>query len=1313
MIYHRFLILVLFMGCLFGCVQAHGQAESLSDRVAAWQHTIVCIDEKVPNACLSTYVTERASCTDTHLLAKLVVGVGTGENIHWTESPKVLSVQDFPGGIEAVYHLGEYEITTRILPYFGEPESVDRQGSALFEVKCNPAVPVTVKCGEGDAVTMGGRSAILRDSQVGKEGDEALIHEDTGILKSRNHSVIVAVKSTSAIKTINGDKGGTILSIQFPEGKGSMMMGYSDSLEKAISLAGFNPEEAVNEIDNHYENLLGSSWIETPEKVLDEAFRGALITLEYNWLKPYGWIEAIHHWVCMWHMQVTGALGWVGQADRVRESLLAHANHLFPTGAVPQFCPGGFIRRDFGGSNQFFSWQVNQYWKYTGDQDAAKVLYLALKKVIQQTYLECDEDGDLLLRWGAQIGNQEDFIHTPFNGTSPSIEGIQMLKTASQLASVLGFPDEAAAYQSKAQIAVTRLKEQLWQEDLGRFMYYKDPLGLVRPDGQYHTLIYPVIYGLLDPIDSWTSIRHLRDRLTGTDGPVYCSNNFPTHNEMTTGCQAGAAQQPWGAKGLAAVGLRNEVYRPLKAVAEWVMNERLRGTWMEVAHEPVPSHFTPPAGLYMQSVIEDLFGLRVNKPEGILRVLPSFPDAWPSANLVLPEFSAAYQHDGDRFVYTITSQNKLKRVIQWSLPPCRIKEFKINGTEKEYSLTPGVNCVVLSASTASEMSTAIELLIDPFKYNIENIKSVAEGDLFEVRPEGLHILKIEDRSKVLSGYSIENNGNLRATIRKGQLKPYLGYGRLGLLNFSRRSFFLLCSIGEGTPFWVPIDVTVLPRYEAAVTVSTQDKSDSWNIRLLLRNNTSDPVQGSTLINIAGTNHALDVDIPSRTEKNYAINLNSQILGHLSPGENQGTWFVGDEWGVTFKFEVQQEQLASISTKRDERRSNVSFPLQENMLKNDLERPGIRSFRPYDWMGWDQYAPNLSSLVGQSTMTVAEIPGLSFHITENKLIPVSSKTGTSSVTIDLFGTALKKVYLLVIPYLDNHDAFVKVANVSIRTESGAVISRDLFSPGDLDWGSGDKKHFLDWTWSREEPRKNRFDLLPLLDPTMEDWNEGKAPAFPQPEYWSTCLVRRVPSATLNVVELNLPERSKASSLTISVFGADPALGLVAVSGELFESDPLFSLFQRGETAALSRPRRILYHLNQPGNLEGWKTEGNAFCVAAQPGLFPTATLNSLVSKGESATGKATSPEFEIDSPYLTFDLQGGTSGNGNQLTVQLVESSTGKMLHSITPSGTHASREVRIPVANYFGWRVHLEVVDGNPNPTMAWIGISNIALASK
>ena len=171
----------------------------------------------------------------------------------------------------------------------------------------------------------------------------------------------------------------------------------------------------------------------------------------------------------------------------------------------------------------------------------------------------------------------------------------------------------------------------MWRSDLGRFVYFDDLQGNPRLDGQYHTLTYPAIFGITDLLDSYTSLRHLSDRLTDSSGAIYCSNNFPYHAVGTWGMQAGAAQQPWGAWGYAAAGLRNRVSDPLHALAGWVMDDNHRGSWPEVSTEAVPAYFSAPAGLYVAAVVEALFGLEMHAPDGYIRVSPNFPDDWPSS----------------------------------------------------------------------------------------------------------------------------------------------------------------------------------------------------------------------------------------------------------------------------------------------------------------------------------------------------------------------------------------------------------------------------------------------------------------------------------------------------------------------------------------------------------------------------------------------------------------------------------------------------------------------------------------------------------
>jgi len=265
-----------------------------------------------------------------------------------------------------------------------------------------------------------------------------------------------------------------------------------------------------------------------------------------------------------------------------------------------------------------------------------------------------------------------------------------MMRTRATVARALGDEPTAREMEWRIQLAKTRLRSELWMDDLGRFMFYKNPSGNRRLDGQYQTCIYPVIYDIVDPLDGWTGMRHLRDRLTRVNGEVYLSNDFPDHLVeifATWGMQAGAAQQPWAAWGLAALGLNNEAWRPLAAISHWVMDDLKRGSWPEVAYDGRLGYFSPPAALFVQATIEAIFGLRVDKPERTLTISPSFPDHWPSANLTLPAFSAEYRRDGDRITYVVHSREPLARRLRWRVAPGNVVSLRANGQPLGFKLS--------------------------------------------------------------------------------------------------------------------------------------------------------------------------------------------------------------------------------------------------------------------------------------------------------------------------------------------------------------------------------------------------------------------------------------------------------------------------------------------------------------------------------------------------------------------------------------------------------------------------------------------------
>jgi hypothetical protein len=366
--------------------------------------------------------------------------------------------------------------------------------------------------------------------------------------------------------------------------------------------------------------------------------------------------------------------------------------------------------------------------------------------------------------------------------------------------------------------------------------------------------------------------------------------------------------------------------------------------------------------------------------------------------------------------------------------------------------------------------------------------------------------------------------------------------------------------------------------------------------------------------------------------------------------------------------------------------------------------------------WSNSPPALEKLEGQTELAPTELPQVKFALPQRKFVPVSWKMGCPSFTLDLGGRMVKKLYVLVIPYLENHDMFAEVARMTVRGDTGAVLyTRTLRTPGDLDWWPSAEVFGDIWTTARHG-RTDRHGLLPMLKEGETDWPMAHPPAFPQPEYWATCLPVITGSCTMNVVELDLRQLKPVQSLTIETLGCTPALGVVAVTAEGPGDDSLLD-GTPWEVPAERRQPRTIFTLRRPEALEGWELKGDAFSICAVPSLFTEPTLNSLGKAHEQATGEALSPVFELKpaDKMVVLDFQGGRSAStpeGESLCAEVIEADTGRVLGRALPPGLHTLQSTPIPVQVDAPTRVRLRLIDRNTDTSYAWIGVAAVRVAA-
>jgi hypothetical protein len=190
-----------------------------------------------------------------------------------------------------------------------------------------------------------------------------------------------------------------------------------------------------------------------------------------------------------------------------------------------------------------------------------------------------------------------------------------------------------------------------------------------------------------------------------------------------------------------------------------------------------------------------------------------------------------------------------------------------------------------------------------------------------------------------------------------------------------------------------------------------------------------------------------------------------------------------------------------------------------------------------------------------------------------------------------GQTLRKVYLLVAPFVDNHDTFTECARITVHCQadlerppfdhadepvqwtrarySRLAVQRSLFTPGDLDsWmperevgplatarlERPDRYGLLtlldarDSDWPEGVPLASPYGMFAMLEPPPRDkWPEGTFRSVPQPQFWASCGAIRTESATFKVLEVDLERPRHVLTIELECPLQDAAVGLISAVG----------------------------------------------------------------------------------------------------------------------------------------------------------------------
>jgi len=1103
---------------------------SLNQRTTAFHHSVVFMSESVPNISLMAYDTTTTNATLMVMLAKLIFGFGNKE-VTWLKQDNITNItcENIDGGLRGTGICDGVSYTVEVFPIVSVNQPATRHGglTVRFSVSSGNAF---VRLGGGDILSLhSDLGSFLSDNTIHCLNGNMTWKDNVPIISSTQHPIILCGGNSVNWSASEGSAIGMAA-----DGELELVLGFSTDAAEAAKIASFSPVAERQKVNDYYRTIFENWSLNTPWETLNETFRHARLNVEYSWVAPYGWTECLHHWSSMWHMEHTAAEEWAGNEKRSLSCLKEQFAGLLPTGAVPCLDAGGNRRREWGGDNQFFFRCVWHYLKMTNDLTFAKEVELGLETILQQTFREYDPCMTGILGWGTQLGNQEDFESTPGIGGASGFEGAEMLHIMSEVKNLLGKKEDAAYFAELSRLVCAKVRDKLWQKDVGRLAWYRDSQGEMRLEPAYHAITYPILYDQFNDYEKISSLDHLKHRMTGPDGEMYQSNHFGEHayySNPTWGMQCGSNMQPFASAAYAAVGQNNDAIRPLKFIADIVSGPYQRGSFPETANELQYAYFSPSAAVWSQGIIESIFGLKADRTRGIMTIAPCMPDAWNHASLTIPGIHIDFRREGNKQIYSCSFSTDENRTFLLRLPPYVSCGVKINGNDAKSHTEKHLGWFELSVSIGTSRAFTVEVDYTPLNYTLNYPKCLADGSAFDITAKNAEILSISDPANLLAGSAQTKASSLSLTLRSDLLDPYEKFGWFGLINFARRSL-ILTLLSEGVEYTVPVHLVIVP------PIVAEGHYDGNVLSVLLVNNTNSEITEPVRCLFYGEFLALPEKPLPCGRTTLSLSLTETQKKNIVLGKNTATLLYT---GRTLSFDIESDFTGY---------EVFSIPLCKEMLVpaaywNDTTGK-LMMHRSHMFLSTPQY---FMDGLFETQETINIMPGLPVILNKSGFLPLDSEKHRY-VTVDLNGVRARKLYLLVSSFITQHNVFGKLFRIEAECAKDEeaymrpIFIKDLCFPGDVDMGFSGRCIFGFPTYVEEEPRGER-PALPVETET-DDYASAMPPAYPQHYLWSRYHTTEVCDTVFNLIEIDLQKTRNLKELHIMVTAAETAGGIYAIS-----------------------------------------------------------------------------------------------------------------------------------------------------------------------
>ena len=475
-----------------------------------------------------------------------------------------------------------------------------------------------------------------------------------------------------------------------------------------------------------------------------------------GWYGPlcYGWTDRIKH-----SIEQHSELGLIREGPN--KGALAHALEE----------PDSLVYN----MNEVFIDHVRRYFEYTGDVGLMRKLFPLLKGIVAWEDRRLQPDSNIPL-YESSLDTWISDAHWYIRGqcTTASAYMLGAHRLLAVLAEALG--EDPSPYRQKAERIRKAMQQKLWQLRRGVFAEYLDTLGArqLHREPELPTIYHSAEFGASSPLQiyemlHWADNNLRRESMPGGGQAYWSSNWFPNCGRTYTHTTYALAYQEQLNLVLTnyLVGRGDEAYALLRSALCGMFNGPTPGNLCERmtvdGRQCGNSAFADTISMFGRAVVEGMYGIRPNRPGGVVDLSPQFPSTWSETSIKTPHFAYHWKREHNQII--VDWESPVATAVQLRLPlrAKNVEQVVVDGKAASYRVEAGVGLSWLYVKSPVGMRGVFSIAYILAEEALPRPIDWKEGDRVALRLADYRATELFDPQGVLANVRREG-GTLQGTV---------------------------------------------------------------------------------------------------------------------------------------------------------------------------------------------------------------------------------------------------------------------------------------------------------------------------------------------------------------------------------------------------------------------------------------------------------------------------------------------------------------------------------------------------------------------